>query len=217
LRVSANTGAGVQVRGAARVDAAGTVSPLDLGQGTLVLADNGGAGLSLQQLLVAEGSGGPPASTWSGVVVRASGGSGLELVAGSALKLRRSSLWANGRHGVHLTTSAGFIPGGAGANTGNQLTRLDLGAAGDPGRNVLQDATHPNALKGVCLELSAGGSTGGLLPLAGNVFATGGSNVDCAQLAGSLPATGDCLALGPLGDVGRNPKNDFDLGLCTVP
>jgi hypothetical protein len=75
---------------------------------------------------------------------------------------------------------------------------------------VLQDAARPNTLKGLCLALTAGKGTG-LLKLQGNVFASGGVTVDCSHIAGALPATGDCVAQGPLGDSGGNPKNDFDV------
>ena len=82
---------------------------------------------------------------------------------------------------------------------------------------MLQDAANPNTLKGLCLELTGGNGTGGLLKLEGNVFANSGVTVDCSQIAGSLPATGDCAAQGPLGDSGRNPRNDFDVVQCTIP
>jgi hypothetical protein len=217
LEVSDNAGNGLEVSGAAHLVASGYRSDLDPAQGTLLLSGNARHGVHLQQALVAEGTAGPAASSLTGVVARGNGASGLHLMGGSAVAVRGSYLSDNRAHGVHVQTDPAFVSGGAGANTGNLISRLDLGAAGDPGANLLQDPGHPNTRKGVCLALTSGGSTGGMLKVAGNRFASGASLVDCAQLAASLPATRDCEAEGPLGDLTGNPKNDFDLGLCVVP
>lgn len=218
LEVSSNANQGLEVRGAARLTATGVRSPFDPPSGSLVVTGNSRHGILVQQQLLAEGSASPPASSLTGVVVRGNGSSGLRLLGGSALSVRESYLSGNGQHGVHVQTDPAFVAGGAGANTGNFLGWLDLGRAGAPGANDLEDPDHLNGLKGVCLALDSGGSTGGALKLAGNRFAgAGGVVVDCQQLAATLAATGDCDAQGSLGDVGRNPKNDFELGLCVVP
>jgi hypothetical protein len=216
-QVSTNAGNGIEVRGQARVNVAGTLAQQTPGAGTVVVKGNAGDGVYVEQLLVAQGSPGPAGMTVTGLVSAQNGASGMHLFGGSGVKVRRSYLSDNTLHGVYVQTDPAFIGGGAGANDGNDVSRLDLGTSGDPGLIVLQDNGNPNGRKGVCLEVTSGNDLNGPLKLQGNVFATGGSGVDCTQIAGSLPATGDCAAAGPLGDVGRNPKNDLDVALCTVP
>jgi hypothetical protein len=214
---SSNSGNGIEVRGQAQVNISGALSQLTPGAGTVVVKSNSQAGVYVEQLLVAAGTSGPAGMTMTGLVSTLNGADGLHLFGGSGVKVRASYLSRNSVHGVHIQTDPAFIGGGAGANDGNDLSRLDFGGSGDFGHNILQDAANPNTRKGLCLELTSGNSTGGLLKARGNVFATGGISVDCSQIAGSLPATGDCTAEGPLGDAGRNPKNDFDVAQCTVP
>jgi hypothetical protein len=216
-RIAANGGHGIEVRGSARVDVTGTPSSLTPGAGTVVVADNTLDGVVVEQVLVAQGAPGPAGMMMTGLVATRNGGSGLHVFGGSGVKVRGSYLSHNGLHGVFVQTDPDFISGGAGANDGNDIGRIDLGVGGDPGHDVLVDNASPNAKKGVCLEVTSGSGLNGPLNLMGNVFATGGSSVDCAQIAGSLPATGDCTAAGPLGDVGRNPKNDLNVSLCVVP
>ena len=214
---AANTGNGIEVRGQAQVNVNGTSSQLTPGEGTVVIKSNSLAGIFVEQLLVASGATGPTGMTMTGLVSTLNGGSGMQLFGGSGVKVRSSYISKNSIHGVLISTDPGFVNGGSGANDGNALERLDFGAASDLGHNVLQDAANPNTLKGLCLELTGGNGTGGLLKLEGNVFANSGVTVDCSQIAGSLPASGDCAAQGPLGDSGRNPRNDFDVVQCTIP
>ena len=214
---TANTGNGIEVRGQAQVNVNGTPSQLTPGEGTVVVKSNSLAGVFVEQLLVAAGATGPAGMTMTGLVSTLNGGSGMHLFGGSGVKVRSSYISKNSVHGVLISTDPGFVNGGSGSNDGNALERLDFGAAADLGHNVLQDAANPNTLKGLCLELTSGNGTGGLLKLEGNVFANSGVTVDCSQIAGSLPATGDCAAQGPLGDSGRNPRNDFDVVECSIP
>jgi len=216
-RVAASTGSGIEVRGQARVNLAGTLSETTPGDGTLVVRGNAGDGILIEQLLVAQGAAGPLGMTIAGLAVTDNGGSGVHVFGGSALKVRGSYLSRNALHGLHVETDPAFVTGGAGANSGNDIGRIDLGIPGDPGGVTLQDDGAPNGRKGVCLQTTSGKDMNGPLKLQGNVFATSGSAVDCSRIAGALPATGDCSAAGPLGDVGRNPKNDFDVALCAVP
>ncbi len=214
---TANTGKGIEVRGQAQVNVNGTPSQVAPGEGTVVVKSNSLAGVFVEQLLVASGSTGPAGMTMTGLVSTLNGGSGMQLFGGSGVKVRSSYLSKNSIHGVLISTDPGFVNGGSGSNDGNALERLDFGAASDLGHNVLQDAANPNTLKGLCLELTGGNGTGGLLKLEGNAFANSGVTVDCSQIAGSLPATGDCADQGPLGDSGRNPRNDLDVAQCTIP
>jgi hypothetical protein len=216
-QLSLNAARGIEVLGQAQVNLTGTPSALTAGAGTVVVTMNGLDGVWVEQLLVASAATPPQGMTMTGLVSTLNGGSGMHLFGGSGVKVRGSYLSKNTLHGVHVQTDPAFINGGAGANDGNTITRLDFGVAGDPGHDVLQDDANPNAMKGVCLELTGGGGLGGMLALEGNVFASGGSRVDCASIAGSLPATNECGTMGPLGDVGRNPRNDFDVAQCTVP
>lgn len=216
-QIATNAGSGVEVRGQARVNVAGALSQQTAGAGTVVVKDNALDGILVEQLLVAEGSAPPAGMTVTGLVATLNQGSGLHLFGGSGIKVRGSYLSGNTGQGVLVQTDPAFIPGGAGANDGNDISRLDFGVAGDLGNDVLQDVGNPNGKKGACVDVTSGSSLNGPLKLEGNVFATGGTSVDCVHIAGSLPATQDCDSEGPLGSVGRNPKNDFDVALCTLP
>ena len=216
-QLSLNHARGIEALGQAQVNLTGTPSALTPGAGTVVVRMNSLDGVWIEQLLVASGAAPPQGMTMTGLVSTLNGGSGIHVFGGSGVKVRGSYLSNNTAHGVHVQTDPAFINGGAGANDGNTITRLDFGVAGDLGHNVLQDDANPNTLKGACLDLAGGGGLGGLLALEGNVFAAGGSRVDCASIAGSLAATNECGTTGPLGDVGRNPRNDFDVAQCTVP
>jgi hypothetical protein len=212
-----NAGSGIEVRGQARVNLTGTRSPLTPSVGTVMVKGNTGDGVLVEQLLVAAAAARPTGMTMTGLVTTQNGGSGMHVFGGSGVKVRGSYLSANGVHGLHVQTDPAFVGGGAGANDGNEMSRIDLGVAGDAGHNVLAETGGANAKKGVCFAASSGNGVGGLLKLEGNVFVSGGSSVDCSQVGAALPATGDCDAAGPLGDVGGNPKNDFDVASCSVP
>ena len=212
-----NKGNGIDVRGQGRVNATGTRSQVTPSIGNVMITENTGDGILVQQLLVAAAAARPAGMTLTGIVTAKNVGSGLHAFGGSGVNVRGSYLSKNGAHGLYVQTNPNFVGGGAGANSGNDISRIDLGTAGSAGHNLLAEAAAENAKKGACLEITSGNGLGSLLQLEGNVFVTAGSSVDCAQIAGALPATGDCTAAGPLGDVGRNPKNDLDVASCTVP
>jgi hypothetical protein len=216
-RISENLGRGVEARGQARVNITGTLTTLNPSLGTVVVAGNTLDGVFVQQLLVSDTGTPPTGMSISGLVSKLNGLSGLHAYGGSGVAVRGSFLSGNTFHGVHVETNPAFVNGGSGANTGNDLLRLDLGNTATRGHSILQDVTTPNTKKGVCVQLQTGNGTGGPLMAQGNKFASGGSNVDCSTVAASLPATSDCDAQGPLASVGRNPRNDLDVSDCVIP
>ena len=115
--------------------------------GTVVIRSNRGtgafgAGVSIEQAPTAT-----RVHDLRGIVVWAhSAGPGLHIRGGARVKLRGSVLLANKSNGVLVS------PGATAA--GNDLSRIDLGVAGDPGRNILQAvaAGNPNGGAGLCIE-----------------------------------------------------------------
>jgi hypothetical protein len=167
-----NSEHGIKVTGKGELDITGKPSGAPgEGKGSVVVRENGDAGIQLGQ--------NPAESTRKtndidGVVAHINQGPGLRVLGGSKLKLRNSVLLANGGSGLLIE------PFAAGA-AGSDVTAIDLGIAGDPGKNVFQSllGSNPNTGAGICvdLNLAAGSPT---VKARGNIFAGAGAVLDCS-------------------------------------
>jgi hypothetical protein len=172
--IANNSEHGISVSGRGNVELLGAPSGTPgQGGGSLQVRGNAEAGLHIaQDLTVAIGQ--RKINDVDGLVAHANRGAGLRVRGGSRLKLRRSVLLANGGAGVLIESAA------AGA-AGNDVSGIDLGASGDPGKNVLQTplGSNPNTGAGICIDLSVG--VGAVSVKArGNTFATASGALDCS-------------------------------------
>jgi hypothetical protein len=152
------------------------------GTGTVVASGNSRSNIYFAQTVGMA----PSLSTLDGVVGWKSNGAGLEIVGGSAVKVRNSVLLDNATDGV-LITGAATTP------AGNSVAAIDLGVMTDFGHNILQStvaSTHQNPGAGICVELETGGGNQ-TLKAAGNVFA---GPIDCSKgtPGGALNKTATC-------------------------
>jgi hypothetical protein len=132
--------------------------------------------------------------------------SGIRIHLGSQVKVRNTISLANGRHGIHVLKDGG--------ETGD-LSNIDLGKAGDFGKNLLQ---HQNAEgninigMGLCCDIANSTLT---LAAEGNTF---GMSKDCsvamATLAKGTGAMGNPGCGGTSADVGFVPGITVDIAMC---
>ena len=143
-----------------------------------------------------------------GIVVWAhTQGPGLLIRGGARVKLRNSVLLANKTNGVLV--SPGTDPAAS-----NDLSRIDLGVAGDFGRNHLQAAAtaNPNGGAGLCIERVMSTQTLNVRAR-GNIFAA----KDCTVAnAGPIRSATDCTVSS---DVAIAPGNlvNVEVNNCTRP
>jgi hypothetical protein len=152
------------------------------GGGTVVASGNSRSNIFIEQT--------PGAATSVGVLDGVVGwnsanGSGLEIGAGSQVKVRNSVLLSNAADGVLISAADTTV-------AGNALGGIDLGVAGGFGHNVLQatGAVPQNAGAGICVQLDMNGGVQNL-SAAGNVFA---GPIDCSNPTpgGGLHKTATC-------------------------
>jgi hypothetical protein len=192
---SNNTQHGIYVTGAAVVNIAGVpVSPAN-GQGTVVANGNFFAGL---RIFEAPGTAG--ASSVNGLVAWSNAQNGLRLYGGEKVKIRNGVYLDNGLNGVFITSYDGTA-------AGNDLSGIDLGKVGAPGRNQLQAALGSGPdLAGLCVGMAT--AQGALaLSAEGNVFSgptdCNGSNATLVHSAvcggdidlGVVPAVGTTVTV----------------------
>jgi hypothetical protein len=207
----ANLGPGITVGPSAEFDATGaaTTTPVN-GTGTVVIRSNEGRGHFGAGISIEQAGSSTRVHDLRGIVVWAHAqGPGLLIRGGARVKLRNSVLLANKTNGVLV--SPGTDPAAS-----NDLSRIDLGVAGDFGRNHLQVAAtgnnSPNGGAGLCVERVM--STQTLTVRArGNFFAL----KDCSVAnAGPIRNGTDCAASGDIASVPGNLVN-IDVVNCTKP
>ena len=143
-----NASHGIEVSGLGSVSITGTPGSVPSNSGTVVANFNTTAGIRINQT---PGGVGLVTNNISGLVSWGNTNYGMRLFGGSLVKVRNSIFLGNVQYGVIV---------GSGANTiaGNDLSNLDLGKAGAPGKNYLQTpvgALGVNSQGGLCVALTA--------------------------------------------------------------
>jgi hypothetical protein len=170
---NSNTEHGIYVTGNGVLNISGVpvTAPAPNGQGTVIANGNGFDGLE-----IFESPGMAGVSTINGLVAWSNLKQGLQLFGGEKVRVRNSVFLDNLLNGVYITTN------GTGA-TSNDLSGLDLGAAGDPGKNQLQASLGANPdLAGLCISMAAGQGTL-TLSAQGNVFS---GPTDCTSSSATV-------------------------------
>jgi hypothetical protein len=178
---------GIEVTLLGVVNATGVpvTDPAITGAGTVVASGN-----SRSNVFISQTPGmAPSVGVLDGVVGwNSTTASGLEITAGSSVKVRNSVFINNTTDGV-LITSADTTA------AGNALGAIDLGVAAGFGKNILQVsatavANHANPGAGICVQLGMNGGTQNLAA-AGNTFA---GPLDCSKPTpgGGINRTATC-------------------------
>ena len=131
---------------------------------------------------------------------------GLQIAAGSTIRVRHSVFRHNTGDGVHIISSA----------TSNILTNIDLGAttpAADVGNNELQNSstTLRNGGAGICVSLTLATTSAQTLEARGNQFA----NVDCTVGTPALRKNGNCAQTDLGIDITDGPAVTVNTQGCT--
>jgi hypothetical protein len=197
-----NSQHGIYVTGAGVVNILGfpITTPAPNGQGTVQANANAFAGLR-----IFESPGAAAGSRVDGLVAWQNAQNGLRLYGGGRVTVRNGVFLGNGLNGVFITS---FDASAA----GNDLSQVDLGKAGDPGRNQIQAANGANPnLAGLCLSMSSGvGALG--LSAEGNVFA---GPVDCAAASIGIARSSVCGGGVDLGIIPASGTSvTADVALC---
>lgn len=182
---SGNTAHGIVVRDQGRVIIDG--HPAGTLAGSVEVRDNAYAGLRVEQDpdqtrplcdvrgLVAVRNG-LPGGAWSGIDVRA----------GSNVRIRGSIALANRGSGIRVSTRRTST-----TTFSDDVSLVDLGRdpGSDPGRSTVQSAAldEANALAGICFDATR--CSGAILAAAGLTFASG---LDCAATPGPLVRSATC-------------------------
>jgi hypothetical protein len=199
---NANSQHGIYVTGSGVVNVVGVpvTLPAPNGQGTVEANGNYFAGLS-----IFESPGAATANRIDGLVAWQNAQNGVRLYGGEKVTIRNGVFLGNGLNGVYVTSYDATAPG-------SDLSLVDLGRAGDPGRNQLQAAAGANQNRaGLCLAIS-GGAGNVALSAEGNVFA---GLADCATGAAAVVRSTVCgggVDLGVILTAGANVT--VDLALC---
>ncbi len=163
---------GIEVSGLGSVSVTGTPgTPIPINSGTVVASGNTTAGIRINQT---PGGAGLVTNNINGLVAWGNTNYGMRLFGGSLVKVRNSILLGNLQYGV--------IVGGNNVASGDDVTKLDLGKAGDPGKNWIQTpvgAAGANANGGLCVALAncTGACLGGMGTITENVSAEGNEMV----------------------------------------
>jgi hypothetical protein len=113
---------------------------------------------------------------------------------------------ANGLNGVYVTAFSATA-------AGNDLSQINLGDAGSPGKNILQQVSGPNRdITGLCVSMSP--SMGALTLLAeGNIFA---GPVDCSTSSSMILSSTVCSNFVDLGVLAASGTTvDVNVASCT--
>jgi hypothetical protein len=201
-----NTEHGIYVTGTAVLNVFGVPVQPPNGQGTVVVSGNAFDGLE-----IFETAGAAPLSTVTGLVAWGNTKQGVQLFGGEKVKLRGSLLLNNKQNGLLVTSNDSSAPS-------NDLTGIDLGAAGDPGLNQLQAiaGSNPN-LAGLCISMSP--SEGALaLSAEGNVFAGTSGSIDCSSSTATIARSSSCTGGVNIGIIPVTPAGSttvtVDLASC---
>jgi len=130
---------------------------------------------------------------------------GLQIAAGSTIRVRHSVFRKNAGDGIHITSVA--------ASTTSILTDIDLGSTGDAGNNILQSGTgaDQNTGAGLCVSLTTG-STAQTLNAKGNQFA----GVNCTAGTPAIAKNATCTLGVDLGIIlSTGPAVTVDTTTCT--
>ena len=141
-----NASYGIEVGTLGSVSITGTPGSVPSNSGTVVANFNNTAGILINQT---PGGAGLVTNSINGLVSWGNTSDGMQLFGGSLAKVRNSIFLGNGRYGVMI--------GGANILGGDDVSKLDLGKAGDPGKNYLQTplgALGTNATAGLCVALA---------------------------------------------------------------
>ncbi|MCC6645703.1 MAG: right-handed parallel beta-helix repeat-containing protein, partial [Polyangiaceae bacterium] len=196
---------GITVTGPSGVKISG-VPGANPGEGTVVLSGNtvhgfnglatgnGQQGVSLDGLV-----------TFNNGDASSKGGSGVFLSMNTRAKVRRCVSLGNTRAGVHVD--------GTGALNSPATSLVDLGVAGDPGLNVLQDAASANQGVGICFTPPTSVVTSTQVAR-GNTF---GAAKDCATTAASLSKGANCDGPHDVSVVSASASVTLDVAMCTIP
>jgi hypothetical protein len=137
---------GIEVGSLGSVSITGTPGSVPSNSGTVVTNFNTLAGISINQT---PGAAGLVTNAITGLVSWGNTSDGMLLLGGSLVKVRNSIFLGNGRYGVLVS--------GANILDGDDVSKLDLGKAGSPGKNYLQTplgALGTNADAGLCVALA---------------------------------------------------------------
>lgn len=205
-----NTSHGILVDGTGYLTLTGSVTNAQAGEGTVTANGNFVAGLWIGQT---PGNAVPQNVITGLVSYGTTNGNGMRFLAGSNVKLRNSaSLAAVNGSGIDVsfTTVSGV--------RNNDVSKIDLGAAGDPGNNYVQNVAGAgnNGAAGICLDLSPNSGT---LKAQGNQFRTANCASQAAQLTANKKGCGNAACAGGLCDVGYTSSvgNTIDTTMCTQP
>jgi hypothetical protein len=212
-----NIGYGIEVDLQAKLDLTGTPGAT-IGQGTVVTSGNtvGGFGIYTSP----NGSGNPPTTTLTGLVVYNNSLTGGAAFGAAQVKIR-SSRFYNNPAGLSVLTS---LVGGV-ANP-DDVSGIDLGtnAVSDPGHNVLQSPVNmgQNSSVGLCYAIAPNKSQN--LKAFGNTFmatlATVSAQYDCSAVGSTgaqltKPVSNSCLAGGGTSYSGNGTNgNVLSVGVC---
>jgi hypothetical protein len=218
-----NTAAGILVDANGSIELFGVTSGSgNTATSTVDTSGNTGAGVFIAQTPAPGGVSNFVNSIVTGLVSDATtGGSGMQVVAGSSVTVRNSFFLGNAENGVLITANNG-------AAASNDVTGIDLGSsfpALDPGGNVFQAPLNAgnNGAAGICLAIGPSNPPGQTLSAAGNTFRT----VTCtgATTTALLLNNGSCAntvtaCAGGVCDLGyataaASANNTFDVSTCT--
>ncbi|HEY6475606.1 MAG TPA: hypothetical protein VI456_03440, partial [Polyangia bacterium] len=191
---SSNAQHGIEVGALGSVSVTGTPgSPVPSASGTVLAYQNTQAGIRINQTPAGVGL---VTNSINGLVSWANTNYGARLFGGSLVKVRNSVLLGNGADGVRVS--------GANVASGDDVSKIDLGAAADPGKNWLQvplGSAGLNSNTGLCVALAncTGACLGGAGSIAANVSAegnemvssVGNAQVDCSS-ATTIISKGAC-------------------------
>jgi hypothetical protein len=195
-----NTQYGIDVTGSGVVTVSGVPVVPPNGQGTVQANGNFFAGLG-----IFENPGAAAMSSVDGLVAWQNAQNGLRLYGGARVRVRNSVFLANTLDGIYITSYDG-------TTAGNDLSQIDLGTAGSPGRNYVQALFGSNPdLAGLCVSMSPGMGT---LTLAaeGNLFA---GPTDCTISSAGIVRSSVCGGYVDLGIIpAAGTTVNVDLALC---
>ncbi|HEY4393475.1 MAG TPA: hypothetical protein VGP64_05415 [Polyangia bacterium] len=192
---SSNTRFGIEVGTLGSVSISGTPGSIPSNSGTVVASGNTAAGIQINQT---PGGAGLVTNSINGLVSWGNADDGMRLFGGSLVKVRNSVFLGNGVQNGVSTARYGVIVSGANVASGDDVSKIDLGKAGDPGKNWLQtplSAVGNNTGGGLCVALSncTGACLGGMGSITETVSAegnemvsTGGAQVDCSASTSAI-------------------------------
>jgi hypothetical protein len=189
---SSNALNGIEVGSLGSVSVTGTPgSPIPSDAGTVICSGNTQAGLLINQT---PGTAGLATNNISGLVSWKNTNYGAQLYGGSVVKMRNSLMLANGVYGVLIS--------GVNSTAGEDTSQLDLGAAGDPGKNWLQTPVGSTSLgtngsAGLCVALAncnfptCPARVTENVSAEGNQMVSGTTQVDCSTSTSTI-SQGNC-------------------------